>query len=110
SNDWKVGFDIRKSPTGALRYMDNPPLDGRSIDHASQYVSGMDVHYSSGVFNKAFYLLAVDYDWGTENTFKAFAHANQNYWTPSATFDSAAAGVLAAAQDLSLPASDVTAA
>ncbi|MBO0200937.1 M4 family metallopeptidase, partial [Vibrio alginolyticus] len=42
SNDWKVGFDIRKSPTGALRYMDNPPLDGRSIDHASQYVSGMD--------------------------------------------------------------------
>ncbi|EJG0967011.1 M4 family metallopeptidase [Vibrio parahaemolyticus] len=110
SNDWKVGFDIRKSPTGVLRYMDNPPLDGRSIDHASQYVSGMDVHYSSGVFNKAFYLLAVDYDWGTENTFKAFAHANQNYWTPSATFDSAAAGVLAAAQDLSLPASDVTAA
>lgn len=110
SNDWKVGFDIRKSPTGALRYMENPPLDGRSIDHASQYVSGMDVHYSSGVFNKAFYLLAVDYGWGTENTFKAFAHANQNYWTPSATFDSAAAGVLAAAQDLSLPASDVTAA
>ncbi|WP_172560839.1 M4 family metallopeptidase [Vibrio parahaemolyticus] len=110
SNDWKVGFDIRKSPTGALRYMDNPPLDGRSIDHVSQYVSGMDVHYSSGVFNKAFYLLAVDYGWGTENTFKAFAHANQNYWTPSATFDSAAAGVLAAAQDLSLPASDVTAA
>ncbi|WP_031813127.1 M4 family metallopeptidase, partial [Vibrio parahaemolyticus] len=85
SNDWKVGFDIRKSPTGALRYMDTPTLDGRSIDHASQYVSGMDVHYSSGVFNKAFYLLAVDYDWGTENTFKAFAHANQNYWTPSAT-------------------------
>uniref|UniRef100_UPI00046F7601 M4 family metallopeptidase n=1 Tax=Vibrio parahaemolyticus TaxID=670 RepID=UPI00046F7601 len=99
SNDWKVGFDIRKSPTGALRYMDNPPLDGRSIDHASQYVSGMDVHYSSGVFNKAFYLLAVDYGWGTENTFKAFAHANQNYWTPSATFDSAAAGVLAAGRE-----------
>ena len=78
SNDWKVGYDIRKAANAALRYMDNPPLDGRSIDHASQYVSGMDVHYSSGVFNKAFYLLAVEYNWGTRQAFEVFAYANQN--------------------------------
>ncbi|HHF2955694.1 TPA: M4 family metallopeptidase [Vibrio diabolicus] len=107
SNDWKVGYDIRKATNAALRYMDNPSLDGRSIDHASQYVSGMDVHYSSGVFNKAFYLLAVEYNWGTRQAFEVFAYANQNYWTPSETFDSAAAGVLAAAQSLSVAANDV---
>ncbi|HHP0481425.1 TPA: M4 family metallopeptidase [Vibrio campbellii] len=108
SNDWKVGYDIRKSANGALRYMDNPPLDGRSIGHASDYVSGMDVHYSSGVFNKAFYLLATEYGWGTQKAFVTFAYANQNYWTPDATYDSAAAGVLAAAQALGYSGTDIT--
>ncbi|MDF2153367.1 M4 family metallopeptidase [Vibrio sp. CAU 1672] len=100
SNDWMVGFDIRKAAGAALRYMDNPPRDGRSIDHASNYVDGMDVHYSSGVFNKAFYLLATEYGWGTRAAFETFAYANQAYWAPNATFDSAAAGVLAAAENM----------
>ena len=56
-NDWMVGYEIFKG-TGALRYMDNPTKDGASIDHASKYTSSLDVHYSSGVYNKAFYLLA----------------------------------------------------
>jgi vibriolysin len=38
--------------------MNNPPQDGASIDNAANYTSSMDVHYSSGVYNKAFYLLA----------------------------------------------------
>ena len=60
SNDWKVGADIFKG-TGALRYMNNPPLDGSSIDNAANFTSSMDVHYSSGVYNKAFYLLATKF-------------------------------------------------
>ena len=35
-------------PPGALRYMNNPPQDGASIDNASKYTSSMDVHYSFG--------------------------------------------------------------
>jgi vibriolysin len=88
-----VGFDIFKSPTGALRYMCNPPQDGRSIDHASDYYNGLDVHYSSGVFNKAFCLLAKSSGWDTQKAFQAFAFANMNKWTPSETFVSAARGV-----------------
>ena len=68
SNDFMVGADIFKK-NGALRYMFNPPKDGRSIDHASKYNSNMGVHYSSGVFNKAFYLLATTSGWDVRKAF-----------------------------------------
>jgi Zn-dependent metalloprotease len=42
----------------ALRYMFKPSLDGASADCWSPSVGGMDVHYSSGVANHFFYLLA----------------------------------------------------
>ena len=38
SNDFQVGAEIFKA-SGALRYMNNPPLDGRSIDNASKFTS-----------------------------------------------------------------------
>jgi thermolysin len=60
ANNWKVGEEIFTPGTGgdALRYMDNPHNDGGSIDHYSEYYSGIDVHYSSGIANKEFYLLS----------------------------------------------------
>lgn len=73
--DWIVGADIFKS-SGGLRYFDQPSRDGRSIDHASQYYSGIDVHYSSGVFNRAFYLLANKSGWNVRKGFEVFAVAN----------------------------------
>jgi vibriolysin len=54
TNDFMVGCDVIKSGPLALRYLFDPPLDGRSIDHVDDYYEGMDVHYSSGIFNKAF--------------------------------------------------------
>src|SRR3546814_574538 len=69
SNDFLVGAQIFKG-SGALRYMADPPQDGRSIGHADDYTSGMDVHYSSGVYNKAFYLLASKSGWNTETAFQ----------------------------------------
>lgn len=60
ANNWKVGEEIYTPGTGgdALRYMDNPHNDGASIDHYSEYYNGLDVHYSSGIANKEFYLLS----------------------------------------------------
>jgi Zn-dependent metalloprotease len=55
SNDFEVGYGITKDTDGALRYMYDPSLDGNSIGHTNDYYSGMNVHHSSGVFNKAFY-------------------------------------------------------
>ncbi|MCO4789417.1 hemagglutinin, partial [Vibrio cholerae] len=107
--DWIVGADIFKS-SGGLRYFDQPSRDGRSIDHASQYYSGIDVHHSSGVFNRAFYLLANKSGWNVRKGFEVFAVANQLYWTPNSTFDQGGCGVVKAAQDLNYNTADVVAA
>ncbi|QPF74424.1 hemagglutinin [Roseateles sp. DAIF2] len=107
SNDWLVGADIFKA-TGALRYFADPTRDGRSIGHASNYSAGMDVHYSSGVYNKAFHLLATSSGWTTRKAFEVMADANRLYWTASSTFNQAACGVEKAAGDRGYTVADVT--
>lgn len=110
SNDFLVGADIVKASAGigtALRYMCNPPQDGGSIGNASDYYNGLDVHYSSGVYNKAFCLLAKTSGWDTVKAFKVFARANALYWTANSTFNTGSCGVASAATDLGYSATDV---
>jgi vibriolysin len=109
TNDFLVGPEIFKA-SGALRYMANPPQDGRSIDNAANYTSSLNVHYSSGVYNKAFYKLATTAGWDTPKAFKVMARANALYWTASSTFNQGACGVETAATDLGYAKADVTAA
>ncbi len=109
SNDFQVGPEIFKA-AGALRYMYNPPLDGGSIDNASQYSSSLDVHYTSGVYNKAFYLLATTAGWSTRKAFEVMADANHLYWTSNSTFNQGACGVETAATNRGYAKADVTAA
>lgn len=108
-NDWLVGADIIKNGT-ALRWMCTPTLDGRSIDNAANYTSTLDVHFSSGVYNKAFCTLAKTSNWDTRKAFEVFAHANAMYWTATSTFNSGACGVQSAADDYGYSRSDVAAA
>ncbi|MDB4941786.1 MAG: peptidase [Labilithrix sp.] len=116
SADFDMGRDIFKG-SGALRYMCNPTADGGSIDNAADYTSSLDVHYSSGVYNKSFCLAAkrlssgsptgaatVD---GVRRAGKAYYEANANYWTASATFKTGCVGVLDAANALGYSAADV---
>ncbi len=110
--DYWIGEDIYtpSTPGDALRYMDAPKLDGRSIDHYSLYTSSTDVHYSSGIWNNMFYLLAAG---GTNQTSgisvtgigidKALAIcylANTGYFDPSETFAMARQDCIAAATQL----------
>ena len=97
--DWIVGSDIFKSE-GGLRYFDQPSKDGRSIDHASDYYDGLNVHLSSGVYNRAFYLLTNKSGWDVRKGFEIFTVANQLYWTANSTFDTGACGVAKAAADM----------
>jgi vibriolysin len=99
SADFLIGADITRQ-TQALRYMADPTQDGLSIGHASNYYSGMNVHYSSGVYNKAFYLLANTSNWDVHKAFVLFATANRDIWTPSETYDLAYLGLLSAYQYL----------
>jgi hypothetical protein len=67
----------------------------------------MDVHYSSGVFNKAFCTLANTEGWSTKSAFITFATANQECWTPTTGFNAGAQCVVYAADDLGHSAADV---
>jgi len=56
--DYLIGEKLMKSGTGALRTMIKPSADGLSADCWYSGVGSLNVHYSSGVANHFFYLLA----------------------------------------------------
>jgi pseudolysin len=106
-NSWRIGQEIVKAKDRPLRYMDEPTQDcygspaGRncSISNVIDYKPFLNVHLSSGVFNKAFFLLSVSPDWNTRKAFDVMVQANSYYWTPTSTFAQAACGVVQAAKD-----------
>jgi Zn-dependent metalloprotease len=116
-NSWQIGPEIFKAGDGALRYMDYPTKDcgiyGKpgvncSIRHVKQYQDGdpahgkqpTDVHYSSGVYNRVFYLLGTSDGWNVRKAFDVMVEANRHYWTSQTTFASGACGVLKATKVL----------
>ncbi|MFJ3704799.1 MULTISPECIES: M4 family metallopeptidase [unclassified Streptomyces] len=57
--DYLIGEEININGDGTpLRYMDKPSKDGGSKDYWSSTLGNLDVHYSSGVANHFFFLLA----------------------------------------------------
>ncbi len=58
AGDYLIGEKITKFAPGYLRSMINPSVDGSSADCWYSGVGNLDVHYSSGVANHFFYLLA----------------------------------------------------
>ncbi len=118
--DYYIGEKIMRHG-GFLRRMDRPSLDGASVDCWSPSVARLDPHYSSGVGNHLFYLLAE----GTgSKTIGGRAHnsttcngttltgigrnpaaaiwyrAMTTYWTSTTTYPQAANGMVDAAKDL----------
>ena len=56
--DYLIGEKLYKSGSKALRYMYRPSFDGKSSDCWYAGLGALNVHYSSGVANHFFYLLA----------------------------------------------------
>ncbi len=111
-NDWEAGHytSLESGPLGGnpLRYMCDPTLDGVSIDNVADYYEGIDVHQSSGIFNKAFCLLAKTVNWDTKKAFEVMLRANGDwYWSPYSGFADAACGAVLAAKDMGYKATDV---
>lgn len=106
-NNWNIDPELLKPNGRLLRYMDDPTKDCDggtpgvfcSIDNMKQYNSNIDVHYSSGIFNKAFTLIAGSDNWNTHKAFEVMVQANMNYWTANTTFSEAACGVIKATRD-----------
>lgn len=124
---WLIGESIIKKSTGeALRFMDTPSKDGYSADCYNKTLANSQggnckisysellqkaksipdqrerqsfiVHTASGIFNKAFYLLANEI--GIKQAFRLMLNANTSYWTPTTNFMQGACGVIHSAQDL----------
>ena len=107
---WKIGEDIYTptSPGDALRYMDNPTLDGYSADYYPERLIGSGdnggVHGNSGIANLAFFLLvtggqhprgkttvnvpAIDANFDTSllKAAEIFYRANTDCLTPNSNF------------------------
>jgi Zn-dependent metalloprotease len=70
-----------------LRCMDNPECDGRSISHIRKFRPGMDVHLSSGIFNKVgprrSYLACTPYT----HTAQMFVHLAQRLKSKRRAYD-----------------------
>ncbi len=123
--DWMLGEDTwtPSKPGDALRYMDDPTQDGRSIDHYSKYDDSLDVHLSSGIANNFFTLLvqggknrtsgvqvdglaktdgadAEAFDRAMVKGLKIWYRALMYYMTPSTTFAQAREATVRAARDL----------
>jgi Zn-dependent metalloprotease len=105
--NFKVASHIIKPPAEARRFMCDPPRDGVSIDNLADYHDGMDVHHSSGIFNKAFCVLAKRQGWSVHKAFDLFVLANRSFWTPDTTFQRGAEDVLGAAEMLGYRLRDV---
>ena len=101
TNTFLVGEAITKPVIGtALRFMCNPPQDGGSIDNYANYTSGLDVHYSSGIANKAFCLMAQDSALTVETAADVWYRALTVYMTSSTNFAGARTATINAATDL----------
>ncbi|BAU88233.1 thermolysin metallopeptidase [Streptomyces laurentii] len=120
--DYLIGENIDANGTGnPLRYMDKPSKDGVSKDFWYSGIGNVDVHYSSGLANHFFYLLAegsgpkvvngVPYDSPTANNvtvtgigrvkaYKIWYRALATKFTSSTNYAAARTGTLAAAADL----------
>jgi len=119
---WTIGEDLKTPafPT-PLRYMYKPSLDGFSPDAWSPDLDYMDVHFSSGPMNRAFYymsqgasaaLAAPSYSnylpagmpgIGNDAAARIWYRALTVYLTPSSNYKQARTAALRAAQDLFPP-------
>ncbi|HKA87855.1 MAG TPA: M4 family metallopeptidase [Haliangiales bacterium] len=109
ANTWKVGEQILPP---YLRLMNDPAADGNSADFWYSGVGNLDVHYSSGIANLAFYLLSqggthprgkssvVVPALGIDKAIRIFYKAQVDILTPSVTYAQAANAFISAAQQL----------
>ena len=98
--DWLIGSDAVMGSGPPFRFFEHPEKDNHSISHADNFTDFMDVHYSSGVYNRAFFLLVNEHSIPIKDAYHAFLYANMLYWHHMSNFDHAACDVLKAAYDL----------
>jgi pseudolysin/vibriolysin len=106
-SNYLLGDDLAKQTGRYFRSMCSPRVKN-GLDHFSQYRDNIDVHYTSGIYNKAWCLLSRRSGWDYIKAFKVFTQANRFYWGRTETMARGVCGVERAARDLRLPVADIT--
>jgi len=103
-----IGGSIMKDENiEGLRSLSDPESDGHSIDNVDEYYDGLDPHFSCGVYNKAFYILATKRNWDIKKAFDVMLNANQNHWISQTDFMDGVCGAIYSAMDLRYDYEDV---
>ena len=116
---WSIGYDLQTPDyPHPLRYMNKPSLDGFSPDAWRPDLDDLDVHFSSGPMNRAFYFLSQgassrkkDDSYssylpkgmagiGNDKALRIWWRTLSLYLTPDSRYVDARAGALHAAEDL----------
>ena len=98
-SDFITGVEVMKVDP-YIRTFESPEDDGYSIRFASNMTAGMNPHWSSGVFRRAFYVTVKVEGFPIKDAATVYLLANRYYWHPSGTFYDCSCGVLKAAIDL----------
>eukprot|EP01084_Bolivina_argentea_P111199 198487_1 len=97
---WDIGCGLYKYSDKCLRYLYYPPKDDISIEnYKKDYYDGMNPHYSSGPYNKAWYLLNTKYEWPIQQIFSVVSKA-QMYWNEKSTMDQGVCGIYEALYEI----------
>lgn len=113
-NSWAVANDVTRD-NKIIHYMDKPsrncggkkPGDDCDIDTFAQYSVAVGPWGSSGLFNRAFYLLAITNGWNTRKAYDIFVQANRYHWNNKTGFHSGACDVVTSAKELGYDAKSV---
>ncbi|XP_067951641.1 elastase-like [Watersipora subatra] len=108
--NYLLGEDIMKPGKGeAIRDMCKPSRFG-GLEHYKDYNASVNVHKSSGIYNKAWCTLSKTKDWDYIKAFQIFTDANLLCWAEETTMHCGACSVENVAVDIGLSKADVTAA
>ena len=98
-SDFFTGAEVMKLGP-FMRSFKSPEDDGHSIRCASDMTPGLNPHYGSGVFRRAFYVTTQEEGMSIRDAANVYLIANKYYWHPMGDFYDCSCGVLKAALDL----------
>ena len=98
--DFRSGANITMQNDRGVRDFCRQNVDEKSITNVKDYKDDINVHFTSGIFNKVACTMFKSKQIGVKATFQIFVHANRFYWHESTNFQNGGCGLLKATYDL----------
>lgn len=100
-SDFMVGqYGMKFKPY--KREFETPENDNYSISHVRDMYDALNVHFSSGIYRRVWYVVTKEKGLTIRDATSVFLNANKLYWHSFASFYECSCGVLRAALDLGI--------